>query len=80
MNKTHIGKGSTCMHDKAWHSECKGCNDNSLIDDIFLLVKENPNDLQLGAKIREFYNSYTNDNTEKNEPCSGCHRCNWMTH
>lgn len=71
-----MNDGSTCTHDNAWHSECKGCSDNSLIDDIFLLVRENPNDSRLGAKMREFYNSYTENNDKKRS----CHRCNWMTH
>ena len=71
-----MNDGNTCIHDKAWHSECRGCNKNSLIDDVFLLVRDNPNDSRLGAKMREFYNSYT-ENADKNY---SCHRCNWMTH
>ena len=59
-------EGETCMHGNSWHSECSLCNNNSLIDDIFELVESTPNDSELGAKMRELYNSYTNnsDDTE----------------
>ena len=60
-------EGESCIHGNSWHSECSECNSDSLIDDIFELVESTPNDSELGAKIREFYNSYTNtsDNTEE---------------
>ena len=60
-------EGETCMHGNSWHSECSLCNSDSLIDDVFELVESTPNDAELGAKVRELYNSYTtdSDNTEE---------------
>jgi hypothetical protein len=52
-------EGETCIHNNSWHSECMECNSESLIDDIFSLVREYSNDSELGAKVRELYYSYT---------------------
>ena len=57
-------EGETCMHGNSWHSECMECNSESLIDDIFSLVREYSNDFELGAKMRELYNSYTTTNSD----------------
>ena len=60
-------EGETCIHGNSWHSECMECNSESLIDDIFSLVGEYNNDSELGAKVRELYNSYNtnSDNLDK---------------
>tara|TARA_Y100000310_G_scaffold112106_1_gene110538 strand:+ start:715 stop:1083 length:369 start_codon:yes stop_codon:yes gene_type:complete len=60
-------EGETCMHGNSWNSECSDCNELNLVDSVFKLVKEYPNDSELGAKVREFYNSYTtnSDNIEE---------------
>ena len=70
-NKTYIIKkvltvnpnnneGETCIHNNSWHSECMLCNSESLIDDIFSLVREYSNNSELGAKVRELYYVHTN--------------------
>ena len=64
-------EGETCMHGNAWNSNCSECDEMETTDnvlfDVFELVGEYPNDAELGAKVREFYNSYTtnSDNTEE---------------
>ena len=52
-------EGETCMHGNSWHSECSECNTNSLLDDIFKLIDEYPNDADLGKALRGLYNLYT---------------------
>ena len=65
--KKDLNEGETCMHGNSWNSECSDCNELNLVDSVFKLVKEYPNDSELGAKVREFYNSYTtnSDNIEE---------------
>ena len=60
-------EGETCMHGNSWHSTCTECDEMSTMDDVFELVESTPNDAELGAKVRELYNSYTtnSDNTEE---------------
>ena len=57
-------KGETCIHGNAWGSECSDCNEASLVDDIFELVVEYPNNSELGAKLRELYHSYNSDSDD----------------
>ena len=64
-------EGEVCIHGNSWHSTCAECEElnsvGSIVDEVFSWVSEYPDDAELGAKVREFYNSYTtdSDNTEK---------------
>ena len=57
-------EGETCMHDNSWHSNCSDCEELNTIDDIFTLVENTPNDMELGKKIRQIYFCYKNDNAD----------------
>ena len=37
---------------------------NDTIDEIFKIVKETPNDKELGKKVREYYTEYTKKQEE----------------
>ena len=54
--------GETCMHGNSWHSNCSECDD---LDDMEIALNEmgniidtEPNDKELGKKIRDFYNNW----------------------
>ena len=60
-------EGETCMHDNSWHSNCSDCEELNTIDDLFTLVENTPNDMELGKKIRQIYWAYTNDNADSGD-------------
>ena len=60
-------EGETCMHGNSWNSECSECSELNLIDNIFLLVKQYPDDADLGKAFRELYNSYSGDSDKTEE-------------
>ena len=75
MNKAYNSKvkdspkdeGETCMHNNSWHSNCSDCEELNSIDDLFTLVENTPNDMELGEKIRKIYWAYTNDNADSGD-------------
>ena len=60
-------EGETCMHGNAWNSECSDCQETGLVDTVFDLVKEYPNDQELGEKVRELYNTFYSDNDDTDD-------------
>ena len=60
-------EGETCMHNNSWHSNCSDCEELNTIDDIFTLVENTPNDMELGKKIRQIYFCYKNDNADSGD-------------
>ena len=60
-------EGETCMHNNSWNSNCSDCEELNTIDDLFTLVENTPNDMELGKKIRQIYWAYTNDNADSGD-------------
>ena len=60
-------EGETCMHDNSWHSNCSDCEELNTIDDLFTLVENTPNDMELGKKIRQIYWAYTNSDADSGD-------------
>jgi hypothetical protein len=63
-NSSSEDEGETCAHGNAWHSGCVECDDLSLIDNIFDIVDNTPNDMELGGKIRTICNEFRKDYTD----------------
>ena len=60
--------GETCMHGNSWHSNCADC---SVLDDLEIIVLEisnmienEPNDAELGRKIRDFHNIWNEHHSD----------------
>jgi hypothetical protein len=47
-------EGEACMHDNSWHSECSECDAFDIVDEVIHISENEPNDSELGKKIREF--------------------------
>ena len=60
-------EGETCMHGNSWGSGCSDCDELGLIDHIFSLVEQYPDDSDLGKQVRDIYKYHQKltDNTEK---------------
>ena len=60
-------EGETCMHGNSWNSECSDCGELGLVDHLFSLVEQYPDDSDLGKQVREIYNYHQKltDNTEE---------------
>ena len=63
--------GETCMHGSSWHSNCSDCDDMDdkevVLNEIENLIKTEPNDKELGKKIRDFYNKFNDYREDKEE-------------
>ena len=60
--------GETCMHGNSWHSNCADCG---VLDDLEVIVLEisnmienEPNDAELGRKIRDFHNIWNEHHSD----------------
>ena len=63
--------GETCLHGNSWHSNCSDCDNlddiEVVVNEIENLIKTEPNDKELGKKVRNFYNNwieYNEDNSD----------------
>ena len=65
-DSTTSNEGETCMHGNSWNGECSDCQEIGLVDSVFDLVKQYPNDQELGEKVRELYNMF-HPNTDDTE-------------
>tara|TARA_Y100000593_G_scaffold28560_1_gene56960 strand:+ start:551 stop:994 length:444 start_codon:yes stop_codon:yes gene_type:complete len=63
--------GETCMHGNSWHSNCMDCDE---LDDMEIALNEmaniidnEPNDKELGKKIRDFYLQWIKFSEQRNK-------------
>ena len=63
--------GETCMHGNSWHATCSECDEldevGVILSEIENLIKTEPNDKELGKKIRDFYNSWIEFNEDNSD-------------
>ena len=54
--------GETCMHGNSWHANCSDCDEldnvEIALNEMENIIKNEPNDKELGKKIRDFYNKW----------------------
>tara|TARA_Y100000310_G_C20517186_1_gene731773 strand:- start:17 stop:409 length:393 start_codon:yes stop_codon:yes gene_type:complete len=55
--KKDLNEGETCMHGNSWNSSCTDCEAMNGMDHVFEMVRQTPDDAELGAKVRGLYNT-----------------------
>ena len=61
--------GETCMHGNSWHSNCMECDSlddyEIALNEMENIINTEPNDKELGRKIRDFYHKWIEFNDNK---------------